>query len=170
LNHYNANKIQINSGEVLQMKYLLVAVLLSVSVFSSVSYAEQQILFCTDTYKYGWKTGQKSCGNRCDIDCGLNNLLQDKWKIDATTPKEIIKENWWGLDSNQEYGCTCVGTQYVLSKAESNKVEAVPDSNNIALLNREIELLKKENDMLKQENTALKAKSKKKNKTKKTQD
>ena len=66
-----------------------------------------------------------------------------------------------GVYSNQEYGCTCVGTQYVLSKVEKISVAPKNDSNT-ALLEKEIELLKKENEMLKEENKALKAKGKKK--------
>lgn len=140
---------------------LIVMLLLSALGVSQKALADQKIIFCTDTYKYGWATGQKSCGSKCDVDCGLNNLLQDQWKIDATTPKEIIKDNWMGVYSNQEYGCTCVGTQYVLSKVEKISVAPKNDSNT-ALLEKEIELLKKENEMLKEENKALKAKGKKK--------
>jgi hypothetical protein len=149
---------------------LIVMLLLSALGVSQKALADQKIVFCVDTYKYGWKTGKASCGPKCDVDCGLKYLLQDQWKIDATTPKEIIEENWWGFNSNEEHGCTCVGTQYVLSKVE--KIDVAPrNDSNTALLEKEIELLKKENELLKkenemqkEENRACKAKSKK-NKT-----
>lgn len=144
------------------MRSLLIGVLLLITAASQGAYAaEQKILFCCDSYEYGYFS-KETCKPKCDVACGLQDLLSDGWSIVSTAPKKIVKQDWF---DGEKFGCTCVGTQYVLSKVDA-KLYVPQDNKNIELLKREIELLKKENDMLKQENDALKAKSNKKNKLK----
>jgi hypothetical protein len=105
-----------------KMKYLLIAVLVlsASSISMDVFAAEQKIIFCAEGYKYGNELSDiDSCQKECFVKCELNGLLSDGWKIDTKMAKEITKETWksfWFFQS----GCTCTGTEYVLSKEEKN--------------------------------------------------
>lgn len=154
------------------MKKLLIAVLvLSALSVSLEAFAEQETVFCgeTSSYRAGRCVEQMfvdDCNRSCTANyssCGLEPLLADGWKVDATMLKGLrTKSNMYDTKVWYDGVCTCNGTQYVLSKVEK-KVDAAPEPDrNTALLNKEIELLKKENEMLKQEIGTLKKKTAKK--------
>lgn len=136
------------------MKYLLIAVVvLSAAIFSLEAFAEQKSIFCSETYKHG-SSSEESCQDGCSKKCDLNGLIADGWKIDTNMPREIIEQPSHG-DGKMSIGCTCIGTQYVLSKTEK-KVEVAPGTDNsVEVIKKEVELLKKENEMLKKENQML---------------
>ncbi len=138
------------------MKYLIAVVLLfAMDISLEANATEQKTVFCAQTYKYAQY--EPDCAAKCG-DCGLQNLLSEGWIVVLKTPKEIIKEEWWS-GGGINFGCTCIGTQYVLSKGEK-KVGVTNNTDKTAeLLKNEIELLKKENEMLKQK---IKVKIKKK--------
>lgn len=108
------------------MKYLLIALLIlfasgvSLDAFAT----EQKIIFCADGYKYGYESvDADSCKKECFVACNLYSLLSDGWIIETKMPKEITNTEWknyWLWQS----GCTCTGTQYVLSKDEKDARKA----------------------------------------------
>ena len=123
----------------------LVLVLLVGLLVSTSAYAEQKIVFGLESIKYKGFTAED-----CQNDCGkyyqsidIEETTSSGWKILSVTPKELH------FNSTENYACTCVGSQYILQKEETTKVD---------LTQREIKLLKKEIELLKNENTALKVK------------
>ncbi|MDP2279333.1 MAG: hypothetical protein Q8K51_14035, partial [Nitrospirota bacterium] len=110
------------------------------------------------------------------IDCRLDSLLSEGWLIVSSFSKETIVVDWtsesgWaplmGQNIVKYYGCSCVGTQYVLRKEDkSTMANSKISGKEVDLLKKENELLKKENEMLKLENERLKGKLKAKQKSK----
>ena len=105
------------------MKYLLIAVLIvSASAVSPDAFAAgQKIVFCAEGIKYGNESSDAdSCKKECFVACSLNELLAEGWEIDTKRPKEIIKTEWTNF-LFFETGCTCTGTEYVLSIEEKRQ-------------------------------------------------
>jgi hypothetical protein len=146
------------------MKNMLITILvLSCLLLSQYAFAEQKTIFCGDSYKYG--TFKEDCVKKCaEFNCKIDEFTENGWIIKSYSPKEIVKQDWEFKFAKYQYGCTCVGTQYVLIKSEPSKSEpnniSNTDNKKIELLEKEIELLKKEFEIQKQEIESLKAKMK----------
>lgn len=142
------------------MKYLLIAVLaLSASSVSMDAFAVQKIIFCAETVTvrpYD-ATTVPLCEQKCGVDCRLDGLISEGWKIDTNMTKQVPLKEWPLEKFNQ---CICNGTQYVLSKVEKEVEVAIGTDKDTEFLKKEIELLKKEIELLKQENQSLKARKK----------
>jgi len=102
------------------VKYLLIAVLIvsAPAVPPDAFAAGQRIVFCADGIKYGNESSDAdSCKKECFVACSLNELLSEGWGIDSKKPKEVTRTEWTSF-LFFESGCTCTGTEYVLSKEE----------------------------------------------------
>ena len=100
------------------MKYLIIAVLIvSASAVSADAFAAgQKIVFCAEGIKYGNESSDAdSCKKECFVACSLNGLLSEGWEIDSKRPKDVTKTEWTNFLFFKS-GCTCTGTEYVLSK------------------------------------------------------
>ena len=105
------------------MKYLLIAVLVvSAACVSPDAFAAgQQIIFCAEGFKYGNESSDAdSCKKECFVGCNLTGLLSEGWEIDSKKPKEVTKKEWLNF-LFFESGCTCTGTEYVLTKEEEKR-------------------------------------------------
>ena len=103
------------------MKYLLLAVLISSASAATahVFAAEQKTIFCAEGIKYGNESSDAdSCKKECFVGCNLEGLLSEGWKIDTKKTKEITREKWTNF-LLFESGCTCTGSEYVLTREES---------------------------------------------------
>lgn len=103
------------------MKYLVLAVLISftAAVSADVCAAEQKSIFCAEGIKYGNESSDaESCKKECFVGCNLEGLLSEGWKIDTKRPKEITREKWINF-LLFESGCTCTGSEYVLTREEN---------------------------------------------------
>lgn len=143
------------------------SLLFTTNLFAS----EQKIIFNIESITYAQDTGYKGCQELCAYkhsDPDVNSILNNGWRIINSSPKESIAENYRkSAGLNIYYGCTCVGTQYVLQKDDPVPV-VKPDiqSKSEELFKKENELLKRENDLLKQEIENLKEKLAQKQKKK----
>ena len=133
--------------------------------------AEQKVIFELESTK-----ARGSSQHTCAIECEnfpkagkfpkVAEMMKAGWRIISSSPKEVIQEDYRTV-VDLVYGCTCVGTQYVLQKEEPAPVPKVETSNKeIELLKKEIELQKQEITQLKQENENLKTQLKPKQKKK----
>jgi len=107
-----------------------VILLLASNAFSAES--TQKLVFCVDKFNYGGLTNESDCFKMCQKHtCDLESLLTDGWRIIASSPKEIIEQNWTYVNAETlrlidpkkparpgYLGCTCIGTQYVVEKME----------------------------------------------------
>ena len=128
---------------------------------SNVYAAEQKIIFCSSSYK-AQGVDVPLCPSYCRNTCELNTLLSNNWKIESSSFSEVVQLTWhsaggFGALAYESSGCTCLGTQYVLS-LNSDNVNKVNSPNEDKLKN-EIEQLKKENERLKQKNISSKKKN-----------
>ena len=142
--------------------------------------SEQRRIFNPESYRYEGSTGTNSCKSSCERESGIpiDSMISSGWRIVSSSPQEVIAQRYdrWnggifpgaGYMAPHSYGCTCVGTQYVIEKIE----EVPPADPKVETLNKELDLLKRENAVLKQQITwlekesgELKTKLKKKNKS-----
>lgn len=156
---------------------LYLACISCVLVFSafSVDAADKMTIFNIESMKYESGTGAERCRDKCGkkSDTDVKSLLAEGWKIESSSPKEVIGEHYRNVPCNtcKPHGCVCIGTEYVLQRdetapiTEANKnVPGINASNkrtvggsfNAETSNKELDLLKNEIELLKRENASLK--------------
>lgn len=129
---------------------------------------EQKILFNVESVRYKADSAPYCQGICLEeyTDPPIEKMLKQGWRIISSSPKEALGSPY-EYTGTRAYGCTCVGTQYILQKDNPTSISKTDSpSKNKEMLNKENELLKRENDLLKQENEKLKMQlnSKQKNK------
>lgn len=110
--------------------------------------AEQKIIFNVESMK-GNRNYMDSCRASCTDnykDENVSELMKDGWSIVNSFQKNEVVDSY----------CTCVGTQYVMQKNNSESKELLKEENE--RLKVEIARLNKENESLK---AKIKAKQKK---------
>jgi|GEM_PF-5934480 len=133
------------------MKILISMTLTLLSTLAPLaSLAEQQVLFCAETFHASPNFRRDQCKVGCAKfapDSCLQSQINAGWKIAASTPRHVrpLED---GID------CTCEGQEYILNKDEVKSSIQVEKENQ---REREFVLLNKENDLLKIEISQLKS-------------
>jgi hypothetical protein len=107
------------------MKLLVLTIVITCSLtVCAESYArDQKIIFNTDSISHRSGTSEYSCKGSCNqlTNEDINDYLDNGWKIISSQSKEKIAENYFS-----NYGCTCIGTQFVIEKKNSKAKEPIP--------------------------------------------
>lgn len=118
-------------------------ILIAAATYEKVAIAApQQVVFCADSISYSRSTSETVCKVSCqqysDSRCPQKELDLG-WQITSSSPREVP----------QYGGCSCVGTQYVLTLPDSKPsvpstpTNSTPPIDEPMLARREAELLNK---------------------------